>query len=652
MAKSNKLLFDFFKNKGLDENSYVYSSDIEKLKEEFDDGDGKFSKRELRKMGLDIKRSEVKSVNRTLQAIEAAELADDGVYPVKADDNTTDFYSKDNIKKKSVSVNGLNTVTTEFDETGEKELKIITDMKGFGRVTEDLSNPKVQTITYEGEKLIAKNGGIIKEEIGFVNDVLTKTTTDIDGNKKLYHQQQGTNEWIENVSEPVKQPVQNNVEEPVKEVPNFKEVFEKSGKKVNIDETGSSQRLTKNNTWNTDVIIPKRANYDGKGVPEEIAIALPTDYGHKGSDGVAQKRYQTLKLVDPENNVYSDRAGVRHFQMNLTDDGINLKQVSYDNGKISDLTSKDSDKVKTFLDNNVKVVEKEVETDYQKEHKSKLVGSDMNRDAARLINLENKEAAETLVNRLADRNTSWETYLQTGTENGSLTGSNGLLEKLFDAGAIKSEDGKTSVSYKTYKNLKPAIDGLMASIPDSTEIKNSPEYKKIKILTEELSKTKGTMNHNKVRDLDTALMELAKKYMVNPQGTNYANNSYLRSANNKVLIQPDNSNSMWRTDAKFTMDGKDYYFYRNDAVYDKCYDFQDIVGLNKLITNDLTANNRKGELTFNADKLNTEESYYFQTRGGRKLSVTVENNIAFLTDKDGNKFPLNDILNGRIPMPE
>lgn len=242
--------------------------------------------------------------------------------------------------------------------------------------------------------------------------------------------------------------------------------------------------------------------------------------------------------------------------MNLTDDGINLKQVSYDNGKISALTSKDSDKVKTFLDNNVKAVEKEVETGYQKEHKSKLVGSDMNRDTGRLIKLESKEAAEALVNRLADRNTSWETYLQTGTENGSLTGSNGLLEKLFDAGVIKSEDGKTSVSYKTYKNLKPAIDGLMASIPDNTEIKNSPEYKKIKILTEELSKTKGTMNHNKVRDLDTALMELAKKNMVNPQGTNYANNSYLRSANNKVLIQPDNSNSMWRTDAKFTMDGK------------------------------------------------------------------------------------------------
>lgn len=51
LAKSNKLLFDFFKNKGLDENSYVYSSDIEKLKEEFDDGNGKFSKRELKKDG-------------------------------------------------------------------------------------------------------------------------------------------------------------------------------------------------------------------------------------------------------------------------------------------------------------------------------------------------------------------------------------------------------------------------------------------------------------------------------------------------------------------------------------------------------------------------------------------------------------------------
>lgn len=648
MAKSNKLLFDFFKNKGLDENSYVYSSDIEKLKEEFDDGDGKFSKRELKKMGLDIKRSEVKSVNRTLQAIEAAELADDGTYPVKADDNTTDFYSKDNIKKKSVSVNGLNTVTTEFDETGKKELKIITDMKGFGRITEDLTNSKLQSITYEGEKLIAKNCGIVKEEIGFVNDVLTKTTTDIDGNKKLYRQQQGSTQWIEDTPKPVEKQTENIV----KEAPNFKEVFEKSGKKVNIDETGSSQRLTKNNTWTTDVIVPKRANYDGKGVPKEIAIALPSDYGEKGADGVAQKRYQTLKLVDPENNVYSDRAGVRHFEMNLTDDGINLKQVSYNNGKISDLTSKDSDKVKTFLDNNVKIVEKEVENDYQKEHKSPFVRSDMNRDAARLIKLENKEAAEALVNRLADRNTAWETYLQTGTENGSLTGSNGLLEKLFDAGSIKSEDGKTSVSYKTYKNMKPAIDGLMTSIPDNKEIKNSPEYKKIEALIQKLSNTKGTMNHNQVRDLDTALMELAKKNMVNPQGTNYANNSYLRSANNKVLIQPDNANSMWRTDAKFTMGGKDYYFYRNDAVYDKCYDFQDIVGLNKLITNDVTANNRKGELTFNADKLNTEESYYFQTRGGRKLSVTVEDNIAFLTDKDGNKFPLNDILNGRIPMPE
>lgn len=648
MAKSNKLLFDFFKNKGLDENSYVYSSDIEKLKEEFDDDDGKFSKRELKKMGLDIKRSEVKSVNRTLQAIEAAELADDGTYPVKADDNTTDFYSKDNIKKKSVSVNGLNTVTTEFDETGKKELKIITDMKGFGRITEDLTNSKLQSITYEGEKLIAKNCGIVKEEIGFVNDVLTKTTTDIDGNKKLYRQQQGSTQWIEDTPKPVEKQTENIV----KEAPNFKEVFEKSGKKVNIDETGSSQRLTKNNTWTTDVIVPKRANYDGKGVPKEIAIALPSDYGEKGADGVAQKRYQTLKLVDPENNVYSDRAGVRHFEMNLTDDGINLKQVSYNNGKISDLTSKDSDKVKTFLDNNVKIVEKEVENDYQKEHKSPFVRSDMNRDAARLIKLENKEAAEALVNRLADRNTAWETYLQTGTENGSLTGSNGLLEKLFDAGSIKSEDGKTSVSYKTYKNMKPAIDGLMASIPDNKEIKNSPEYKKIEALIQKLSNTKGTMNHNQVRDLDTALMELAKKNMVNPQGTNYANNSYLRSANNKVLIQPDNANSMWRTDAKFTMGGKDYYFYRNDAVYDKCYDFQDIVGLNKLITNDVTANNRKGELTFNADKLNTEESYYFQTRGGRKLSVTVEDNIAFLTDKDGNKFPLNDILNGRIPMPE
>ena len=34
--KENKLLFDYFKKAGLDEHSYVFESDIEKLKEAYD----------------------------------------------------------------------------------------------------------------------------------------------------------------------------------------------------------------------------------------------------------------------------------------------------------------------------------------------------------------------------------------------------------------------------------------------------------------------------------------------------------------------------------------------------------------------------------------------------------------------------------------
>lgn len=672
LKESNKLLFDFFKNKGLDESSYVYASDVEKLKEEFDNGNGKFSKRELKKMGLDIKRSDVKAINRTLQAIQESELAEDGAYPVKVDENTTDFYTKNNVRAMSVKQNGANTQITEYDETGEKVLKITRDMKGLGRVVDDFTEPGKQVTTYEGDLLLSKTGGIIQEEVSNENGIPTKILTYVNGDKKVYHQSPVNNEWIEEKTKvstettaPSEETPKTEPEEEVVdiELPKFKEVFEKSGKKATIDETGSSQKLTRNNTWNTDVVIPKRANYDGNGVPKEIAIALPDDYGSKGADGVAQKRYQTLKLIDPENNIYSDKAGIRKFQMNIADDGITLKQVNYENGKIAELSAKDSEKVKAFLDQNVKTVEKEVDKNYHKEHKSPFVRSDMNRDATQLIKLGNKENAEALVGRLADRNTAWQTYLQAGTENGSLTGSNGLLEKMYDAGNIKSKDGKSSVAYKTYDSIKPAIDGLMAAIPDNKTTRNSAEYKEIKALVKELSESKGTMPHDKVRDLDTAFMKLAKKNMVNPQGTNYANNSYLRSANNAVLIQPDYANSMWRSDAKFTLGGKNYYFYRDDLLWDKCYDFQDIVGNNKLITNDSTANNRKGEISFNADKLDANESYYFQRFGGREIPVIIENGVAYIEDpkvvtKDKNgkavpkRIPLNEILNGRVPMPD
>ena len=85
---------------------------------------------------------------------------------------------------------------------------------------------------------------------------------------------------------------------------------------------------------------------------------------------------------------------------------------------------------------------------------------------------------------------------------------------------------------------------------------------------------------------------------------------------------------------------------------------------NKLITNNSTANNRKGEISFNADKLDPNKKYYFQTQGGKELYVKIETtgtapNVvkkAYIekTDAAGNiiKVYVDDILNGRAAMPE
>lgn len=426
----------------------------------------------------------------------------------------------------------------------------------------------------------------------------------------------------------------------------FNDVFNKVGKKVNIDETGSTQRYTRNSNWETSVVIPKRANYDGNGVPKEIAIQLPSDYGQKNADGVAQKRYSTLKLIDEENNVYSDKAGLRTFQMNITDDGITLKQVAYNNGEISDLTAADSKKVKDFLDKNTKLVE-EAAAEKGQGKAGHSIGSDKNLSHEQTkIEIKTKEDADKVLAQLSNRNTAWGTYTAIGSDNGQWTGNLGLIETLMDE---KFPDANGQKHSLTFDDLKPALKGLMERVPE--KFNDDADYKTARALIDTAEKG-GKL---KSRDLDKALINLAKK--MNIQGTNFMANEYLRSANGKVQITPDWSDSMWNTDAKFELPNesgstKPYYFYRDDTLYDKCYDFQDIVGEGGLISNNSLGNNRLGEINFNADKLDSGERYYFQTSGGRELTVTVENGVGYVQNANGDKIKINDILNGRVPMPD
>lgn len=98
LKNQNKLLFDYFKNNGFNENSYVYSTDIEKLKEAYDKNDnGKLSKKEARALfGEDVSRRDIKKAIKALDVIAATDLEGDGQYPVKVNDNETQYYTKDN----------------------------------------------------------------------------------------------------------------------------------------------------------------------------------------------------------------------------------------------------------------------------------------------------------------------------------------------------------------------------------------------------------------------------------------------------------------------------------------------------------------------------------------------------------------------------
>ena len=582
-------------------------------------------------MGLDIKRRDVKAINSTLNQIKETELADDGSYPVIVDDNTTDFYSKDKQKLKSVVKNGANTVTTDF--SNGKEIRITTDMPGLGKKIEDLSNPEVQTVTYQGENLIASKGGITKEEIKFIDNQLSKIITDVSGNEAVYHKND-KNEWVAAAKPEVVENTSIDDTTLTAAKTDFKEVFEKSGKKVNIDEAESGQRLTKNKQWETNLVVSKKTEFTENGIPKQLSIELPGDYGSKGPDGKMQKRYQTLKLVDEENNIYSDRAGIRKFQMTVGEDGISLKHIDVDDAK-----------VKTFLDESVKAVEKEAVKDGQSTSDHSL-GSDkqLSHEQTR-IDVKNYEDAKDLINTLKDRNLGWGAYTSIGTDNGLLSGDLGLMEHLLDT---KFKDANGIEHELAYNDIKPALNGLTSRVPKSFH--NDPNYKTV---TDIMKNADAGKDFN-ARDIDKALIGLAKNMKL--QGTNFMPNQFMRGPAGNVMIEPDRTDSMWKTDAKFNIPtengNKDFYFYRDDTLYDKCYDFQDVIGDGGLITNNSTGNNRQGAINFEAGKLDNNERYYFQAKGGREINIQVENGIAYVQNAQGKKIPINDILNGRVPMPD
>lgn len=427
------------------------------------------------------------------------------------------------------------------------------------------------------------------------------------------------------------------IDEKKEEPPKFSDIMAKNNSVV-IDETGSKQRLTSAEQWTTNLKIPKNTEYNENGVPEKLAIELPSDYGAKGPDGVAQKRYQTLQLVDAENNIYSDRAGIRQFKLEFGEDGISLVQQNIDDKKVKDFLNQNTEQVsETAKEAGLNEVQKKME-------------------------ITAEEESEDIMSQLSDRNNSWETYTQIGTDIGHVTGSHGLLEKLVD------EQDVTGI--KTFNDLKPAIEGLMARVPES--LYDTPEYKAVQEAIDKLAEEPdANIKHSwfrqiggdtDIRKLDRALMNLAKTHLAGTiQGANHANNAYLVGGNGSVVIAPDREQGVFDTDAKFTINGNVYYLYEERSLIDRTIDFQDVVEHKdddhrdslSLIRNEITGNDRHGEIKFNAERAAENGQLYFKNHDtGEKFEIILENNNAYLMGKDNVKVLLEDILNGRAQMPD
>ncbi len=118
--RENKVLFEFFKKAGISENGFVFESDIEKLKQAYDENsNGKLSQKEAREIfGLDISRKELRQVLKDLNKIENSSLeSSKWLIQTKVDDNTTNYFDTGGklVKRLETGENGTRIETAFLD---------------------------------------------------------------------------------------------------------------------------------------------------------------------------------------------------------------------------------------------------------------------------------------------------------------------------------------------------------------------------------------------------------------------------------------------------------------------------------------------------------------------------------------------------------
>ncbi len=162
LAKTNKLLYEYFKNSGVvNDNDVVTKEFIENAKKTLDtDNSGKISVREARTKGFNGTRKEVKAAIGMLDTIANTEIGKDVEFSEAVDDKNTDYY-QNGVLKKSVYNDGKREQVKEFEKDGK--------------------TPKeTRTTVYEGDKKVYSDKTVYhngyKNYTDMDNDVLHSFT--------------------------------------------------------------------------------------------------------------------------------------------------------------------------------------------------------------------------------------------------------------------------------------------------------------------------------------------------------------------------------------------------------------------------------------------------------------------------------------------
>lgn len=193
LKEKNQLLFNYFKQAGLNENSYVYSTDIEKLKEAYDKNDnGKLSKKEARAIfGEDVSRKDIKKAIKAMDEIALTDLQGENFYPVKTTENETEYYTKNNVLVGSVYEDSEQHIQNYYGENKQMVAQFVQKKNEDGTMTKVSGTMNLYnddgTLYSCSEKTYGDDGAFEEVKMTFLNGDQNKPLKiehNVNGNKK------------------------------------------------------------------------------------------------------------------------------------------------------------------------------------------------------------------------------------------------------------------------------------------------------------------------------------------------------------------------------------------------------------------------------------------------------------------------------------